>query len=92
MIGEDLGVTAPVGDGLERLLGVVLRHVIAEFVTEPPRWRLLTRPVVEHPSYVPGQGHEAQQMLRKELQINEGDQLTDQPASAIAPVLSLVML
>ena len=32
------------------------------------------------------------QMLRKELQINEGDQLTDQPASAIAPVLSLVML
>ena len=32
------------------------------------------------------------QMLRKELQINEGDQLTDQPASATAPVLSLVML
>ena len=32
------------------------------------------------------------QMLRKELQINEGDQLTDQPASAAAPMLSLVML
>ena len=31
-------------------------------------------------------------MLRKELQINEGDQLTDQPASATAPVLSLVMV
>jgi transglutaminase-like putative cysteine protease len=32
------------------------------------------------------------QMLRKELQINEGDQTTDQPMSATAPVLSLVML
>ena len=32
------------------------------------------------------------QMLRKELQINEGDQMTDQPMSATAPVLSLVML
>ena len=31
------------------------------------------------------------QMLRKELQVNEGDQLTDQPASAFPPVLSLVM-
>ena len=32
------------------------------------------------------------QMLRKELQINEGDQLTDQPASATSPVLSLVSI
>ena len=32
------------------------------------------------------------QMLRKELQINEGDQLTEQPASTTDPVLSLVML
>ena len=31
------------------------------------------------------------QMLRKELQVNEGDQLTDQPASAFPPALSLVM-
>ena len=32
------------------------------------------------------------QMLRKELQVNEGDQLTDQPMSASVPVLSLVMI
>jgi transglutaminase-like putative cysteine protease len=31
-------------------------------------------------------------MLRKELQVNEGDQSTDQPLSTTAPVLSLVML
>jgi transglutaminase-like putative cysteine protease len=31
-------------------------------------------------------------MLRKELQVNEGDQLTDKPVSAAPPVLSLVML
>ena len=30
------------------------------------------------------------QMLRKELQVNEGDQLSDQPASALPPALSLV--
>ena len=30
------------------------------------------------------------QMLRKELQINEGDQLTDKPVNAIPPMLSLV--
>ena len=32
------------------------------------------------------------QMLRKELQINEGDQLADQPMQATAPLLSVVML
>ena len=31
------------------------------------------------------------QMLRKEVRVNEGDQSTDQPASALPPVLSLVM-
>jgi transglutaminase-like putative cysteine protease len=32
------------------------------------------------------------QMLRKELKVNEGDQLTNQPGKAAAPLLSVVML
>src|SRR5215469_9731651 len=37
VVGEGLAVAAPADHGLERLVGVVLGHVVLELVAEPPR-------------------------------------------------------
>jgi len=47
VIGENLGVAAPVGDGPERFTRKILAHVILQLIAETARLRFVGRPLIQ---------------------------------------------
>src|SRR5947209_8798029 len=57
VVGENLGVPAPVDNGVEHALGLLFREMILEFAQEACRRRAVTGALIEHPADMGRQRH-----------------------------------
>src|SRR5581483_11189335 len=67
VIGEQLGVAAPGDDGLQRLVGIFLRHVVFQLVAETRGRRGVGGALVEHALDQAHHRHEGDEMLGEQL-------------------------
>src|SRR5487761_304532 len=67
VVGEQLGVAAPVDHGLEDLARFALGQIVLELGEEAAFGRAVTRTFVEDPTDVRGQGHGTPQMVGEDL-------------------------